>query len=155
MKKKSFLKGYIDIADIHAIHLKESLQEVARLMPLTADKLSNLQPHQVAFMDMMTMRFSKLQDTIGAKIFSLILEILGEDALSFIDKLNKLEKIGYLTDVNWWMDLREIRNAITHDYPNDYIIIATHMTVLLNKVEELLNFWDHLKSKISNLLEPS
>ena len=41
---------------------------------------------------MMTTRFGKLQDIIGSKIFPLILNLLEEDAVAFIDKLNKPNK---------------------------------------------------------------
>lgn len=100
---------------------------------------------------MMTMRFGKLQDVIGAKIFSLILKILGEDAPALIDKLNVLEKLNYIDDVNWWMDLREIRNQVMHDYLDDYEGIILHLTVLITKAKELLLFWHVLKNKIDRL----
>lgn len=50
-------------------------------MPKSVEVLSQLSLEQVAFLDMMTMRFGKLQDVIGAKIFALILDILGEDTV--------------------------------------------------------------------------
>lgn len=133
MTKHTYLSDYTKVADIHAARLKGSLAQTASWMPLTADRLSQLSLDQVAFLDMMTMRFGKLQDVIGAKIFSLILDILGEDATSLIDKLNKLERLGYVNDVNWWMDLREIRNQVMHDYPDDYDAICTHLSMLIIK----------------------
>lgn len=50
---------------------------------------------------MMTTRFDKLQNIIGLKIFPIIINLLEEDAVAFIDKLNKLEKLGYIEDTNW------------------------------------------------------
>lgn len=151
MKKHVLLSDYLKVADIHAARLKGALAEFSHLMPLSAESLAKLPLDQVAFLDMMTMRFGKLQDVIGAKIFSLILDILGEDAASLVDKINKLEKLGYIDDVNWWMDLREIRNQVMHDYPDDYEAIVLHLSILVAKANELLLFWDALKNKIAML----
>ncbi|MBP9763989.1 MAG: hypothetical protein KBD03_01570 [Gammaproteobacteria bacterium] len=151
MKKNILLSDYLKVADIHAARLQGALEQSAQFMPLSAERLATLPLNQLSFLDMMTMRFGKLQDVIGENIFSLILNILGEDAASLIDKLNKLEKLGYIDDVNWWMDLREIRNQVMHDYPNDYALIVSHISMLTIKANELLLFWDVLKTKISTL----
>ena len=151
IKNKSFVVDFKKIADIHADRLKASHDEALKFMPLTASKFAELTTLQDAFLDMMTTRFSKLQDIIGARIFPLILEILGEDAATFIDKLNKLEKLDYISDVDWWMELRELRNQITHDYPDDYEILSKHFCALITSVHELLVFWGELKLKIDLL----
>ncbi|MBE0490213.1 MAG: hypothetical protein IBX53_14155 [Halomonas sp.] len=46
--------------------------------------------------DQFIMRFSKLQNAIGAKLLPSVLELTKEpgDYPAFIDKLNRLEKIG-------------------------------------------------------------
>jgi uncharacterized protein with HEPN domain len=152
MKKHILLSDYIKIADIHAARLKGALEQSAHFMPLSAERLATLPLNQLSFLDMITMRFGKLQDIIGANIFSLVLDLLGEDAASLIDKLNKLERLDYIDNVNWWMDLREIRNQVMHDYPDDYAIIVSHLSMLIVKANELLLFWNGLKTKIQILL---
>jgi uncharacterized protein with HEPN domain len=151
MKQKKFILEYSDIANIHFDRLQKALHEVKKWTPLTASQLEKLNYNQIAFLDMMTTRFGKLQDIIGARIFPLILEILGEDAPAFIDKLNCLEKLNYLPNADWWMSLREIRNQITHDYPNNYELLSQHCNLSIKKTEELLDYWDSLKLKIKNL----
>jgi len=101
--------------------------------------------------DMLTTRFGKLQDIIGSKIFPLILNLLEEDAVAFIDKLNKLEKLGYIEDANWWIELREIRNKIAHYYPDDHDLICSHISVATIKAAGLIEFWQKLKTKIVRL----
>ena len=100
---------------------------------------------------MMTTRFGKLQDIIGSKIFPIILNLLEEEAVAFIDKLNKLEKLGYIDDANWWIELREIRNKIAHDYPDDHDLICSHISAVIVKAAELIEFWQKLKTKIARL----
>lgn len=151
MKQQSFINSYVNTADLHADRLEKALVVTSKLSPITPNKLSNLEANDLAFLDMLTTRFSKLQDIIGGKIFPMLLTLLAEDATAFIDKLNRLEKLGYIDSAAWWMELREIRNQITHDYPDDYELIATHMVTLIPKVKELLDYWQQLKQKIKVL----
>lgn len=140
MKQRSFLAYYANIADIQSTRLKDALIQVNKLLPLFAAVLANLPTDKLAFLDMMTTRFGKLQDIIGLKIFPIILNLLEEDAVAFIDKLNKLEKLGYIEDVNWWVELREIRNKIAHNYPDDHDLICSHISVVIVKAAELIEF---------------
>jgi len=151
MKQRSFLAYYANIADIQSTRLKDALIQVNKLLPLFAAVLANLPADKLAFLDMMTTRFGKLQDIIGLKIFPIILNLLEEDAVAFIDKLNKLEKLGYIEDANWWVELREIRNKIAHDYPDDHDLICSHISVVIVKAAELIEFWQKLKTKIARL----
>jgi uncharacterized protein with HEPN domain len=80
-----------------------------------------------------------------------VIAILGEDAPAFIDKLNCLEKLSYLPSSVWWMSLRETRNQITHDYPNNYELLSQHCNLFIKKAEELLNYWDSLQLKLKDL----
>lgn len=90
---------------------------------------------------------------IGSKVFPLTLDLLGEDANTLIDKLNKLEKIGYIDDANWWMDLRETRNHVTHDYPDEYSTLVKHFNKLAQQAQELLLFWSAFKDKLEKRKE--
>lgn len=64
--------------------------------------------------------YSKIQDKIGAKLFREVLyaqkEIESKNML-MKDILNLLEKIGVLNSANEWERVREIRNALAHEYP--------------------------------------
>ncbi|GAA3535883.1 hypothetical protein [Zobellella aerophila] len=56
---------------------------------------------------------------MGAKLLPGILELTKEQGAlaTFIDKLNRLEKIGALSSAEQWLELREMRNQFAHDYP--------------------------------------
>jgi uncharacterized protein YutE (UPF0331/DUF86 family) len=64
---------------------------------------------------------------------------------SFIDILNKLEKLGFLESAEKWKQIREIRNAIAHDYPDNPDLVATNLNQAINIAYELLNYWQRLK----------
>lgn len=151
MKQRSFLAYYANIADIQSTRLKDALTQINKLIPLSAAVLANLPADKLAFLDMLTTRFGKLQDIIGSKIFPIILNLLEEDAVAFIDKLNKLEKLVYIEDANWWIELREIRNKIAHYYPDDHDLICSHISVATIKAAGLIEFWQKLKTKIVRL----
>lgn len=90
MTNHSHLANYTKIANIHTSRLQEALtQTMAITSSLTPTKLPSLSSTQVAFLDMLSMRFSKLQYLISGKIFPITQDLLGEDAITFIDKLNK------------------------------------------------------------------
>ena len=66
--------------------------------------------------------YIKIQDRIGAKFFKSVLYELKEISdydLPMIDVLNNLEKLGIMGSSDDWDRLREIRNIITHEYPQE------------------------------------
>jgi hypothetical protein len=59
---------------------------------------------------------------MGEKLFILMLEFLKEEnprSKPFIDTLNRLEQIGLLEDKNTCLELRKIRNNISHQYEDE------------------------------------
>ncbi len=64
--------------------------------------------------------YTKIQDRIGAKIFKKVLfelKEINDFSLPMIDVLNILEKLNIIDNAQDWDRLREIRNAISHEYP--------------------------------------
>lgn len=63
--------------------------------PLTIEKVENLKTDEVLAekIEAFGSRFGRFQDTIGNKLLPLWLTILGEKPASFIDNLNKAEKV--------------------------------------------------------------
>jgi hypothetical protein len=105
----------------HADRLKWSMHELSSHMPFAAKDMDHLTDIELAILDQFITRFSKLQDLMGAKLFPSVLELTKEpgDLTAFVDKLNRLEKIGAISSVNDWLLLREMRNAFSHEYPDD------------------------------------
>jgi hypothetical protein len=154
MSKVEFFKDDISRCDKQAQRLTMAFEEVQKIGELTPKKFEDLDKVQLAFFDMLSTRFSKLQDMIGSKIFNHILELNDEptENLSVRDKLNKLEKLYYIDDVHWWNKMRDIRNAVSHDYPDDYELLTKHFSELLICANELLEYWASLKTKIETLI---
>ena len=58
---------------------------------------------------------------MGEKLFKNLLEVVGvyKDSMSLLDVLDKLEKLELLPNSDRWKDYREVRNQLTHEYPNN------------------------------------
>lgn len=66
--------------------------------------------------------YIKIQDKIGSKLFRRVLQHWREDEydnMTMLDMLNRLERLGIIESVEAWDKLRETRNALTHEYPED------------------------------------
>lgn len=122
--------------------------QIEPLMPMGRNQFEQLAPMEVALLDQFSSRFSKLQDAMGAKLFPQILELLGEQGamLTFIDKLNRLEKIGVLCSSSDWLLLREMRNAFAHDYPEDSELNAATLNRAQPLADQLLLTYQQVRA---------
>lgn len=70
--------------------------------------------------DQILSRFTKLQNTMGERLVPATLGWLREphEAWSMRDRLDRLERLGYL-DVEAWLAWRDVRNRLAHKYPGD------------------------------------
>lgn len=117
-------------------YLKENI-------PLTLEVYETLDDIKISFIDQLIFRFSKLQDTMGDKLFSSFLELVGEESekMTFIDKLNRLEKLELLYK-NDWMKLRKDRNEIAHEYSFNQEEVVDSINIIYNDIDELLSIYD-------------
>jgi hypothetical protein len=137
-------------------HRKRVLEAKSRLesfMPLNVDKYDNLESLMISVIDQMIFRFSKLQDTMGDKIFPAILELSGEDVkkMTFIDRLNRLEELELLYK-NEWMSLRKDRNEIAHEYSFNQDEVVDSINIIYNRVDVLIKIYDDIYKYIQEKL---
>jgi hypothetical protein len=90
-------------------------------LPLTGEQFQSLTDPQIQTLDQFILRFTKLQDAMGSHLYTSILDYLQEplEDRPMLDKLNRLEKLGYLDNAEMWASVRSIRNKFSHDYPDD------------------------------------
>ena len=148
-ENRNKLTEAVQLCTIHSERMRFAWEKVKDHFPLDKEKYKQLQPEELSFMDQLIFRFSKLQDSMGGKLFPSILENLGEDIreLPFIDRLAKLEKLNVIGSADEWMMLRETRNIVTYEYPfvTDEIIeglnlLGKHQQVILDILEQVENF---------------
>lgn len=127
----------LEVCKRHADRLSWAMGRLQSKFPLTAAGMRELNDTELAILDQFSTRFAKLQDAMGANLFPAVLELTKEQGnlAAFLDKLNRLEKIGAIPSAERWLLLREMRNQFSHDYPDD----PAFQSAMLNKAYELAN----------------
>ncbi len=102
-------------------HLCGALTSLAPILPMTGSIFEQLSDSQVQSLDQFILRFTKLQDAMGSRLFPAVLQYLQEqyEDRPMLDKLNRLEKLGYIQSAETWQNIRSTRNKFAHDYPDD------------------------------------
>ena len=64
----------------------------------------------------LTSRFASSSDILTQKVFKTLFILLQEDVKTIIDAANFLEKLKIVANADDLLNIREIRNQITHEY---------------------------------------
>lgn len=155
MTPYQLLLSTIKIAKIHEERLSNALERLKNILPINEEKLAKLSKDEYAYLDVMSVRYAKLQDLIGSRIFSLLLEAMAEPVTNsrFLDILTHLEKIGILESIDFWIDLRNVRNFIAHEYPEEPKLLVQNINNLYECSLKLLSFWQKLLKEVDTLTE--
>lgn len=121
---------------IHLHHLHHAMAALAEHLPIEAEMIATLDDETIQDWDQFILRFTKLQDAMGARLYPALLEYLQEPygQRPMLDKLHRLEQLGYLEDIDQWHNLRAIRNHFAHDYPEDNAVKAAFMNLAIEAV---------------------
>jgi hypothetical protein len=99
-------------------------------------------------LDQLAYRFMKLQDGLGEKVLpgllTATLDPLPPHA-TFAEKLQRLERLGAVPSAEDWRLLREVRNSLAHEYPENPALQAAALTRLLAGVRSLLSVWGQVR----------
>jgi hypothetical protein len=150
MNTTELLAYELKICRIHIDRLNLALRKIEHLYPFTEETIGNIKEDDIGYLELFTTRLGKLQDSLGEKVFTLLLEAMVEtvENKSFIDKLNKLEKLEIIPSVTWWQDLRKLRNVLVHEYPDNPAFIADNLNTAFIQTKRLLVFWESLTAYI-------
>ncbi|EAR23490.1 hypothetical protein [Nitrococcus mobilis] len=70
-------------------------------------------------LDAFVARFAQMQDTIGDRLIPELRRQLLETPGAALDNLNRMEKLGLLSSVIDWVEARNLRNRLVHEYMRD------------------------------------
>lgn len=112
------VKSVLSEQDRNFLHIHHALDKLTPYLPIGVLHLDD--SDVVEHLDQMVFRFMKIQDGIGRRLIPLMVDVIEPDTseMTFIDKLNKLEKFGLL-EPGEWNGYRKIRNDVTHTYPEE------------------------------------
>ncbi len=147
---KTRLKTYFKEAKKHIDLIEESLEVLKAQTPIEDyDSLNQLERFAL---NALIFRFSKLQDLIGVKIFRNYLDFSGFDVVekSFFDILREVEKEGII-DIDSWSELRELRNRIAHDYPEEADEVVESINLFIEESSKLVDILYRLESKYNEI----
>jgi len=148
--QKLKLEKYLNECEKHKIRIEKSYMKVGGIFPISASKYEKLNDDEIEAIDQYLFRFSKLQDTIGDKLFRLILSQYMEniEQLTFLDILNHLEKFAILESADIWRKLRAIRNDISHQYDDEPQDMAEALNNIFAYKNELIKIYEHIKKRV-------
>ena len=110
------IKSALAEQDGNFIHIHNALEKLKSYLPINPAHLEDRDV--VGHIDQMIFRFTKIQDGMGRRLIPLIVDMIEADSseMTFIDKLNRLEKFGLITPGEWHI-YRKIRNDLARTYP--------------------------------------
>jgi hypothetical protein len=115
----------------------------ARYLERTADRLRSLDidifwvqslennDEYSEMLDAFVSRYGRLQDTLGDKFLPAILRASLEKTGAQLDNLLRAEKLGWIESTQSWIELRELRNRLVHEYieSTDDLLNALHQAL--------------------------
>jgi len=146
---KITLEKHFHECDKHVLRIQEAYSDLQSIIPMHAEKYAALTKQEVQALDQYLFRFSKLQDTMGDKLFKLIVAQYQQstEQLAFIDMLNKLEKLEYINSAKEWMYLRKIRNEIAHQYDDESEEMSQAINNILFQKSIIISIYQKIKDK--------
>ncbi len=145
MNNKEILKKRFDKLQKHYIALKEYKELIDELLQESNiyDQFifNTLEAKKRAILDAYLKRFSSIQDFLGAKIFSLLLDVAGINNTKMSEVLSNIEKEGIVDSLENWIELREVRNELEHDYPEELQEALQDLKFCIDSFEKLESYY--------------
>jgi len=93
-------------------------------------------------------RFSRLQDTLGDKLLPNLLDALNEKKRTQIDNLDMAERLGWLSNVDDWQVMRQLRNQMVHEYIEDLNVLVSAINTAYHFVPILIAMEKNLRGEM-------
>lgn len=146
----------------HSKRMLCAYNKVISIFPLDVNKYRILTDDEIEHIDQMVYRFSKLQDSIGERLFKSVLMFLEEDIKNkpFLDILNRLEQLELLPSKEEWLRLRKLRNELSHEYSNEDEENVAALNMLFDEIKTIngillgiRNYFElHIRKRIDDKL---
>lgn len=132
----------------HCAALVEALSEWHAL-PTPGVQALETDPTFRHLSDRILYRFAKLQDAMGERLLPASLSWLKEpyDDRSVRDRLDRLEKLGYL-NVEVWTEWRSLRNKLAHEYPDSADMRHKAMLEVVVAAAGMAAVFEHWRGKL-------
>jgi predicted nuclease with TOPRIM domain len=103
---------------------------------------------EIEAFDSLNSKLARNSDILFQRIFRTIIFLLGENAVTFKDRINLLEKLSIFENTEPIYSIREFRNQIIHEYFIDQIIYLYPKSIELSK--QLLKIFQETETYLKN-----
>lgn len=136
-KQLLLLQTELELMDKATEYLRYSYERCQAI-----DNQENYTLEELEHFESLTSRFARLSDLLIQKIFRLIDQIDLEVQGTVRDRINRAEKKELISSAEEFVDIRELRNHIAHQYdPTSMLTIFTdvkhYCPVLFNTIERV------------------
>ncbi len=133
----SLLKSELELMDKATEYLRYSYKRCQAI-----EKSEDYTDEELEHFESLTGRFARLSDLLIQKIFRLIDQLDLEDLGTVRDRINRAEKKELISSSEEFVDIRELRNNIAHQYDPTAIIsvfidVQHYCPLLFNSVERV------------------
>lgn len=91
-------------------------------------------------------RYGRMQDTMADKLLPRWLLALAERPGSQIETLNRAERLGVLESVEGWLEARNLRNRLVHEYMTEAGEFAQNLLLARQYSLMLINTYNRLRA---------
>lgn len=143
----------LSIVAKEARHLEWSCNRLYR-QPIDAEWVEALEhhPERAEQLEAFVSRYGRLQYTLADKLLPRWLIALAEKPGSQIEVLNRAERLGVLENVAAWLEARQLRNRLIHEYMTNSTAFAEDLRLAEEYSRMLLNTVQRLRSDAITLL---
>ena len=141
-----------------AMLLKRSIEQAEKLAKWTNRSLhlvkdvglrTPLSPEDLDAFEALTGRFARLSDLLMKRVFRLLDAVELEDEGTLLDALNRAEKRGVISSAGRFREIRELRNAIAHEYAEEdllplFRLVREASPELIEAVRQTANYAERL-----------
>ncbi len=101
-------------------------------------------------LDQATCRFGA-QDPLAPRVRAVLdwLENPLPPTATFPVKLQRLERLGLIPNVEQWRELRELRNQLAHEYQDAPALKAAALNRFVAGIDDLIALWQHLAAQLA------
>ena len=143
MQREYILRSFEDLKRA-VVLLKSSLESYKPY-----DPTKEYSPNEMEYYDSLSFRFEKAVELTLSFFKTLEIYLFGEQSDTLRTRLLRLQKAGYVGDVDFWISARVLRNKIAHTYlPNELKDIYDSVVRL---GDEIIREVKELEAKLNDL----
>lgn len=152
---KTKIDSSINECDSHLKKLQRGRLLLADFFPLDSEVFSSLTEEQIEHIDQFIYRFTRLQDSMGKRLFPSMISYLDDDysPRPFLDILERLEQLGIITSSTDWQFFRNLRNNLSHDYPENIKVMIETLNLLFDEWIKMENIYTTARRYYENKLK--